>query len=70
MLGSVAVQTLEFEKDGTLDLEKVKKGIKPDDSHLDDKPYAKRKVTQLRRPGPFYTQARPLLLFHWNFNNI
>lgn len=34
VLGSVCPQPIEFESDGTLDLEKVKKAIKPDDSHF------------------------------------
>jgi len=34
VLGSVCSQPIEFESDGTLDLEKVRKAIKPDDSHF------------------------------------
>jgi len=34
VLGSVYPQPIDFENDGTLDLEKVKKAIKPDDSHF------------------------------------
>lgn len=34
VLGSVYPQPIDFEKDGTLDLDKVKKVIKPDDSHF------------------------------------
>lgn len=34
VLGGVHPQPLDFEKDGSLDLEKVKKAIKPDDSHF------------------------------------
>lgn len=34
VLGGVYPQPLDFESDGTLDLEKVKKAIKPDDSHF------------------------------------
>ncbi len=34
VLGGVYPQPLDFEADGTLDLDKVKKAIKPDDSHF------------------------------------
>lgn len=34
VLGGVYPQPLDFESDGTLDLDKVKKAIKPDDSHF------------------------------------
>lgn len=34
VLGSVYPQPIDFEPDGTLDLEKVKKAIKPEDSHF------------------------------------
>ena len=34
VLGGVYPQPLDFEEDGTLDLDKVKKAIKPDDSHF------------------------------------
>lgn len=34
VLGGVYPQPLDFESDGTLDLEKVKRAIKPDDSHF------------------------------------
>jgi len=34
VLGSIQPQPIDFEKDGTLDLEKVRKFIKPDDSHF------------------------------------
>jgi threonine aldolase len=34
ILGGVYPQPLDFESDGTLDLDKVKKAIKPDDSHF------------------------------------
>jgi threonine aldolase len=34
VLGSVYPQPIDFENDGTLDLEKVKKAIKPDDPHF------------------------------------
>ena len=34
VLGSVCPQPIEFEDDGTLDLEKVKKAIKLDDAHF------------------------------------
>jgi threonine aldolase len=34
VLGSVYPQPIDFESDGTLDLEKIKKAIKPDDSHF------------------------------------
>ena len=34
VLGSIQPQPLEFEKDGTLDLDKIKNAVKPDDFHF------------------------------------
>jgi threonine aldolase len=34
VLGSIQPQPLEFEEDGTIDLDKVRRAVKPDDSHF------------------------------------
>ncbi len=68
VLGSIQPQPLEFEKDGTLDLRKVKNAIKPDDFH-----FARTKILCLENtmsgkvlPLDYLTKARQFV----NENNL